>query len=163
MLSTDINMSISSKLFSSVLNASSTNFLQFPYWMVFSFYFLQWVFIFKAVSTILWKSYIPGSEAEVSEKTTETMCEKKNIYTHTHTHTPTIPYINSETNPPSPIISVVCKYLTSIRDSVLAQASVLLLFQYAATLSRGKGSDLFLQSGPFQNFHKFFQELTWSQ
>ena len=29
------------------------------------------------------------------------------------------------------------------------------LCQYAAILSRGKGPDLFLQSGPFQNFHKF--------
>ena len=24
---------------------------------------------------------------------------------------PTIPYVNSETNPPSPMINVVCKYL----------------------------------------------------
>ena len=51
----------------------------------------------------------------------------------------------------------------SIWDSFLAQASELLLFQYAATLSRGEGPDLFLQTGPFQNFHKFFQELTWYQ
>ena len=60
---------------------------------------------------------------------------------------------------PSPIINVVC----NIWDRFLAQASELLLFQYAATLSRRKGPDLFLQSGPFQNFHKFFLELTWSQ
>ena len=38
----------------------------------------------------------------------------------------------------------------SIRDSFLAQALVLLLFQYPATLSGGNGPDLFLQSGPFQ-------------
>ena len=69
-----------------------------------------------------------------------------------------IPHINFETNPLRPIINLVCKYL-----SLLAQASVLLLCQYAAILSRGKGPDSFLQSGPFQNSHKFFQELTWSQ
>ena len=51
----------------------------------------------------------------------------------------------------------------SIWGSFLAQASVLLLFQYAATLIRGEGSDLFLQSGPFQNFQNFLQELTWYQ
>ena len=51
----------------------------------------------------------------------------------------------------------------SIWDSFLAQALVLLLFQYAVTLSTGRGPDLFLQSKPFQNFHEFFQELTWSQ
>ena len=47
----------------------------------------------------------------------------------------------------------------SIWDSFLAQASVLLLCHYTVTLSRGEGPDLFLQSGPFQNFQKFFQEL----
>ena len=51
----------------------------------------------------------------------------------------------------------------SIWDSFLAQASVLLLCHYTVTLSRGEGPDLFLQSGPFQNFQKFFQELTSSQ
>ena len=51
----------------------------------------------------------------------------------------TIPHINSETNPPPTIINVVFKYLRQ-----LAQASVLLLCQYAATLSRGKGPYLFL-------------------
>ena len=51
----------------------------------------------------------------------------------------------------------------SIWNSFLVQALVLLLFQYPATLSMGEGPDLFLQSGPFQNFHKFFQVLTWSQ
>ena len=60
----------------------------------------------------------------------------------------TIPHINSETNDQSPS---------------LTPPPPLLLFQYAATLSRRKGPDLFLQSGPFQNFLKFFQELTWSQ
>ena len=57
---------------------------------------------------------------------------------------------------PLPPFSVL---FASIWDSFLAQTSVLLLCQYAATLSRGKDSDVFLGSGPFQNFHKFFQEL----
>ena len=73
----------------------------------------------------------------------------------------TIPHINSETNPPQPII--LSMLFASISYNFLGQASVLLLYQYAPTLSRVKGPDLFLQSGPFQNFHKFFQELTWSQ
>ena len=67
--------------------------------------------------------------------------------------TSTIPHINSETNPPPPIINVVCKYLRQFLDTSFGVAS----------LSRGEGPELFLQSGPFQNFHKFFQELTWSQ
>ena len=53
-------------------------------------------------------------------------------------------------------------FFASIWDSVLAQASMLLLCQYVATLSRGRGSDLYLQSRPFYNFHKSFQELTWT-
>ena len=53
--------------------------------------------------------------------------------------------------------------VASIWDSFLAQASVLLLCQYAAALNRGEGPDLLLQSGPFQSFQKFFQELTWCQ
>ena len=61
---------------------------------------------------------------------------------------------------PLPQLSML---FASIRGSLLAQASVSLLLQYAATLSRGERSDLFLQSGSFQNFHKFFQALTWSQ
>ena len=61
----------------------------------------------------------------------------------------TVPHINSETNPsPPPSINVACKYLRQF----LTQASVLLLYQYATTLSRDEGADLFLQSGPFQNF-----------
>ena len=51
---------------------------------------------------------------------------------------------------------------TSIWGSFLAQASVLLLCRYIAALRRGEGLDLFLQSEPFQNFQKFFQEWTWS-
>ena len=51
----------------------------------------------------------------------------------------------------------------SIWDSLLAQASVLQFFEYAATLSKKEGPDLFLQSEPSQNFYEFFQELTWSQ
>ena len=54
-------------------------------------------------------------------------------------------------------------FLASIWDRFLAQASVLLLFRYAAALSRRKEPDLFLQNGSFQNFHKFFQSLTWYQ
>ena len=69
---------------------------------------------------------------------------------------PTIPHVNSRPIPLPPLSML----FTSICDSLLTEASVLLLFQYAATLSRGEGSDLFLQSGPFENFHKFFQELT---
>ena len=61
---------------------------------------------------------------------------------------------------PLPQLSML---FASIRGSLLAQASVSLLLQYAATLSRGERSDLFLQSGSFQNFNKFFQALTWSQ
>ena len=66
---------------------------------------------------------------------------------------PTIPRINSETNPPLPHYQCC---LQNIWDSFFAQASVSLLCRYAAILSRGKMPDLFLQSGPFQNFHKFF-------
>ena len=51
----------------------------------------------------------------------------------------------------------------SIWDSFLAQASVLLLCQYNAILSWGEEPDSFLQSGTFQKFQKFFQELSWSQ
>ena len=51
----------------------------------------------------------------------------------------------------------------SIWGSFLGQAFLLLLLQYNTTLSRGRGPDFFLQSGPFHNFHKFFHELTWSQ
>ena len=60
----------------------------------------------------------------------------------------------SETNPtPPPTTKKKKKVLilfASIWDRFLSQASALLPFQYAATLSRGKGSDLFLQNGPFQ-------------
>ena len=61
-----------------------------------------------------------------------------------------IPDINSEINP-FPALSVL---FTSIWDIFLEQALVFFLFQHAATLSRQKGFDLFLQSRPFQNFHK---------
>ena len=53
---------------------------------------------------------------------------------------PAIPHINSDINPPPPLSML----FASIWDSFLAQASVLLLFQYAATLSRGEGPGLFL-------------------
>ena len=52
---------------------------------------------------------------------------------------PTIPHTNSETNPPPPWSLL----FASVWDSFLAQATVLLLYQYAATLSRGKGHDYF--------------------
>ena len=46
--------------------------------------------------------------------------------------------MNSKTNHPPPSINVVCKF-ASIGDSLLEQALLLLLFQYAATLSRRRG------------------------
>ena len=42
----------------------------------------------------------------------------------------------------------------SIRDHFLAQASVLLLFQHAASLIRGKEADLFLNSRISRNFSR---------
>ena len=59
-----------------------------------------------------------------------------------------IPHINSETNSPPPLSML----FASIWESFLAQTLVLLLCQYAATVSRGKGPDLFLQSESFQNW-----------
>ena len=70
---------------------------------------------------------------------------------------PTILHINSETNPPSLLINVVCKY----QGQFLAQASESLHCQYAATLSKGEGTDLFLHSQLLENSQKFFQEATW--
>ena len=58
---------------------------------------------------------------------------------------------------PLPLLSMLS---ASVWDIFLAQASVLLLCQYTATLSRGEGPDLFLQSGPVQNSQKFFQEFS---
>ena len=77
--------------------------------------------------------------------TEEKYCRRdiQNIWINTilkQTCVPTIPHINSETSPP-PSLSML---FASSWDSVLAQDAVLLLFQYAATLSRGKGPDLFL-------------------
>ena len=43
----------------------------------------------------------------------------------------------------------------SIWGSFLAQVSVLLLFQNAATLRIGEETDLFLKSEPIQNFQNF--------
>ena len=71
----------------------------------------------------------------------------------------TIPRINSETNLPHAWTML----FTSIWNSFLAQSSGLLVFQYAATLSSGKGPDLFLQSRPFQNLRKSFQKFTLPQ
>ena len=64
----------------------------------------------------------------------------------------TIPHINSETNPPTPISML----FASIWDSFFAQASVLLLFQYCATLSRGEGPNLFLQKCTIPEFQEIF-------
>ena len=47
-----------------------------------------------------------------------------------------VPQINSDTNPPPSPLSML---FASIWDNFLAQASMLLLFQYAAILSRGTG------------------------
>ena len=66
----------------------------------------------------------------------------------------------SETNltpHPPPKKKKVLILFASIWDRFLSQASALLPFQYAATLSRGKGSDLFLQNGPFQTFETLFE------
>ena len=71
----------------------------------------------------------------------------------------TISHIISETNFPPPLSML----FASIWYSFLAQASVLLSYQYTVTLSRRKWPDLFLESGPFQNFQKFFQDVNWSQ
>ena len=40
------------------------------------------------------------------------------------TEQPTIPHINSETNPPPPIINVVCKYLRQFRDTSFSVATL---------------------------------------
>ena len=71
---------------------------------------------------------------------------------------PTIPYINSEANPPPTIVNVVCKYLRQFFSTSFGVATL----PTAATLNREEGPDLFLQSGPFQKFWKFFKEFTWS-
>ena len=62
-------------------------------------------------------------------------------------------------SPLTSMINVVCKYLrhflyTSFRVATLP---------ISCNIEYGEGPDLFLQSGLFQNLHKFFQELTWSQ
>ena len=61
---------------------------------------------------------------------------------------------------PTPLPQLLMLF-SSIWDSVVEQASVLLLFHYAETLNSSEGPDLFLQNGPFQNSHKCFQELTF--
>ena len=70
-----------------------------------------------------------------------------NFFLIFHLFFKTISRINSETNPTSPIINGVCKYLRQFLCT--SWALVLLFCQYAVTLSRGKGPDLFLQSGLF--------------
>ena len=54
----------------------------------------------------------------------------------------TVPHINSETNPPVPIINIVCKYLRQF----LGTSFGFVALPIYATLSRGEGPDLFLQS-----------------
>ena len=54
----------------------------------------------------------------------------------------TIPHINSKTNLSHPL----SMFAASIWDSWLAQASVLLLFQYAAALSNGGGLIFFCKN-----------------
>ena len=62
---------------------------------------------------------------------------------------PTIPQINFDSQSLSPF-SIL---FASISENFLAQASMLLLFQYVATPREGRErSDLFLQSGPFQTW-----------
>ena len=63
---------------------------------------------------------------------------------------------------PTPL-HLLSMLFSSIWESFLAKASMMLLFQYGATLSRRKGSDLFRHSGPFLNFQIFLHKLTWSQ
>ena len=82
-------------------------------------------------------------------------CQSKNVFCSLKCST--IPHTNSKTNLPLSML------FASIWDRFLAQASVLLLCQYAAIFGRGEGADIFLQSGQFQNSQKFFRELTWSQ
>ena len=66
---------------------------------------------------------------------------------------PSIPRINSETNPLHPFSML----FASIWDSFLAQASVLLLCQYTATLSRGRGLIYFCKVDHSRISRKFFR------
>ena len=70
-----------------------------------------------------------------------------------------IPHTNSETKLPAPIISVVWKYLRQFLGTSFGVATL----PISCNIERGERPDLFLESGPFQNFHEFFQEFTWSQ
>ena len=62
------------------------------------------------------------------------------IDTATLKYLATIPHVNSDTHPLTPLSML----FASIWGSFLLQALTLLLFQHPATLSRGKGSSLFL-------------------
>ena len=70
----------------------------------------------------------------------------------------TIPHINSETNLPHLIINVDCKYLRKFLGASFDVATL----SICCNIEQGEGPDLFLQSGPFQDFHNFFKELSWS-
>ena len=69
-------------------------------------------------------------------------------------------HVNSEIHPPSPSLSILFAIFWEI---VLEHPLLLLLSEYAATMSKGKTPYLFLQIEPFQNFDKFLQELVLSQ
>ena len=69
-------------------------------------------------------------------------------------------YLTNLKQIPLPSLSIL---FASIWDCFLAQALVLLLCQYTATMSGVDRPNLFLQGGPFRNFQKFFQELNWFQ
>ena len=60
---------------------------------------------------------------------------------------------------PSPLINVVCKYLRQFLGTSFGVATL----PICCKIEQGEWRDLFLQSRPFQSFHKFFQELTCSQ
>ena len=51
-----------------------------------------------------------------------------------------IPHINSETNPPSPIFHVVCKYLRQFLGTIFGVA----ILPICCNIEQGKGPDLFL-------------------
>ena len=60
----------------------------------------------------------------------------------------TIRHINSETNPPSPIINVVFKYLRQFLGTSFSVATRLL----CGNIWQGEGPELFLQGGSFHDF-----------
>ena len=63
---------------------------------------------------------------------------------------------------PTPLLQLSMLF-ASIWDSLLAQASMLLLFEYAATLSRKRSLIYFCKVDNFRISKEFFKESTWSQ